>query len=148
MGILIVTAVAAKEIPFQSFYDITEFINPTVSAVVHLSPASETKSAGVVYNKGTVGETDIVRIRFLSAFESPSGKPALTNFGQATGTISLWEFECAEPDDARVDLTTDLGEQTSEADAVPYIAGWLFGAAWLAFLALWQLKKLLAHIAL
>ena len=99
----LVTAVVGEGNSISVLYDITEITSPSVIDIIHLSPSSETKSPGLAFNDGTIGEIDTVNIIFLSASESPSGKPALMYFGQASGTVSMWEIECEEPDDPKQD---------------------------------------------
>lgn len=68
----IVTVVVGEGNSISVIYDITEVTSPSVIDVLHLSPSSESKSAGLAYNDGTIGEIDTVRINFLSAAESPT----------------------------------------------------------------------------
>mmetsp|Transcript_10619 Transcript_10619/g.21707 ORF Transcript_10619/g.21707 Transcript_10619/m.21707 type:complete len:317 (+) Transcript_10619:142-1092(+) len=102
----LVTAVAGEGNSVSVIYDITDITNPTVFEVIHLSPSSETKSPGIAFNDGTVGEIDTVDILFMSASQSPTGKASLMYVGQSSGTVSLWTFECVEPDDPNIDWTT------------------------------------------
>jgi hypothetical protein len=78
-------------------YDISDIQNPVFKQAFHLSPASATKSPGVAYADKTLGEIDPESILFLSAEQSPTGKAAIIFAGALSSSISLWEFECAQP---------------------------------------------------
>lgn len=75
-------------------YDISDVTSPVLEKVIHLSPASETMSAGLAYDARSLGEIDSETIQFLSDSESPTGKAAVLFSGAWSGTTSLWEFEC------------------------------------------------------
>jgi hypothetical protein len=87
-------------------YDITDISNPTMVKVFHLSPASKNKSAGLAYEARELGDVDSETILFLEADSSPSGKASVVFVGAWSGTVSYYEFECAdgytEPTDAEV----------------------------------------------
>lgn len=85
-------------------YDISELNNPTVFDVIHLNPSGENMSPGLAYNRGELGEVDIVKMEFLMAHDSPTGKAGLIYIGKSSNTMSFWEFQCQEPDDPTVDL--------------------------------------------
>ena len=77
-------------------YDITVAERPQVLKVFHLSPASESKSAGLAYEDGDLGDVDSETVIFLDAESSPSGKASILFVGAWSGTVSYYEFECSE----------------------------------------------------
>lgn len=90
-------AVTSSEKGGSAFlYDITDISSPTLVKVFHLTPASETLSAGLAYDQRVLGEVDAESVIFLDASKSPSGKAAILFAGAWSGTVSYWEFECAE----------------------------------------------------
>jgi len=94
----LVAVTATEKNSIAWLYDITDLESPQLKKVFHLSPASETKSPGVAYNDGSLGEVDPESFFFLSPQESPSGKAAIMFEGAFSGTVSFWEFECVEED--------------------------------------------------
>lgn len=96
----LVTVVATEKSSLALMYDITEINAPSVVQIFHLSPVSETTSAGFAFNEGTIGDVVTRKVVFLSASESPTGKPSLMFPGGQSGTISFYEIKCAVPDDA------------------------------------------------
>lgn len=77
-------------------YDITDIAFPFLAKNFHLTPISETLSAGLAYDKRELGEVDAESIIFLDGSKSPSGKAAIIFAGAWSGTVSYWEFECAD----------------------------------------------------
>jgi hypothetical protein len=78
-------------------YDMTDIDNgsdPDLVKVFSLSPASETKSPGVAYADRSLGDLDSESPIFVTACQSPTGKPGLFMNGAHSGTVSFWEFEC------------------------------------------------------
>jgi hypothetical protein len=53
----------------------------------------------VAYDDRTLGELDAEDPVFLSACQSPTGKPGIMFNGAHSGTVSFWEFECTVPDE-------------------------------------------------
>jgi hypothetical protein len=94
----LITAVVTEKSSVALLYDITEINAPSVVQIFHLSPISETKSAGLAFNEGTIGDVVTRSIVFLSDTESPLGKPSLMFSGGQSGTISMYEIKCAVPD--------------------------------------------------
>jgi hypothetical protein len=106
-------AVMATEKSSVSYlYDITNVGSPELKKVFHLSDALEHKSPGLAYNDGTIGEIDPENIIFFPAEKSPSGKPSLLFAGAFSGTLSYWEFDCAEDEDV------PSGKADAASDAV------------------------------
>jgi len=81
---------------FAQVFDLTNVTAPSLFQVFHLSPASETLNPGLAYENRTLGEIDPESIQFLSAEDSPTGKPAVLFSGAWSGTASLWEFTCPD----------------------------------------------------
>jgi hypothetical protein len=146
-------AVACAENNSNCFlYDITEIQNPTLLKVFNLSPESENKAPGVAYNERILGEHDPEAIKFIDAVDSPTGKAGVLFAGAISGTISFYEFECANPVDPvnRPDFTASSASGTNAvrdngaALSAGAIAGIAIGAALvvavLAFL-IWREKK-------
>ena len=94
----LVTAMATEKSSIAMLFDITDITPPELLQVFHLSPAAQNKSFGLAYNEGTLGEIDTDELRFIPASLSPSGKPGYMFFGEDSGTVSYWEFDCVEPD--------------------------------------------------
>lgn len=94
----LVAAAASEKQSIAMLFDITDITSPDLIEVFHLSPASQNKSMGVAYNDGELGEVDPESSVFLSAAQSPSGKPGLLWAGAQSGTVSWWEFDCEEPE--------------------------------------------------
>jgi hypothetical protein len=99
-------------------YDITDIgdgSDPVLKKVFNLSPASELKSPGVAYDDRTLGELDAEATFFASAAESPTGKAGIFFGGAHSGTVSFWEFECANPVQAvdRLFIGSKVGEASN-----------------------------------
>ena len=90
----LVALTAGEKNSIGLLFDITELTTPSLLKVFHLSPASRHKSPGIAYNDGTIGEIDPENSIFLSAKQSPSGKPSVMFVGAFSGTVSFWEFDC------------------------------------------------------
>ncbi|KAJ1444363.1 Metallo-dependent phosphatase-like protein, partial [Pelagophyceae sp. CCMP2097] len=88
------------------FYDVTVPTAPELLFVKHLSPASETLSAEVAYTWHLLGDVDAESVVFLEAEHSPSGRAAVVFAGAWSGTVSYYEFNCAQ--DAVPDETFEL----------------------------------------
>jgi len=109
-------------------YDITNLSesDPTLKAVFHLSPASETLNPGLAYDERSLGEIDAESIQFLSADESPTGKPAVLFSGAWSGTASLWEFECGVEGQIGDSSSSDSSGSTSSPAAEASFFGHFF----------------------
>lgn len=77
-------------------YDVSDFSNPTLIQVLNLSPASQTKSPGVAYSDGTLGDVNPEHTHFLNASESPTGNPGILIGGTLSGTLSFYEIQCTQ----------------------------------------------------
>ena len=104
---------AAEKSSVTYLFDMTQIASPVLKKVFHLSEATRTKSPGLAYNDGTIGEIDPENVFFFSADESPSGKPSLLFAGAHSGTFSYWEFDCVQDDDDDDDI---VGSNTSPGD--------------------------------
>jgi hypothetical protein len=99
-------------------YDITDIDNgsdPQLVKVFNLSPASENKSPGVAYDDGTLGDLDSESPIFVTACQSPTGKPGIFMNGAHSGTVSFWEFECVNGVETCADESQ--GGETSSDEA-------------------------------
>jgi hypothetical protein len=75
-------------------YNIDSVSSPVLEKVFHLSPSSETMSAGIAYIRRELGEIDSETIQFLPQDKSPTGKDGVLFSGAFSGTTSFWEFDC------------------------------------------------------
>ena len=113
----LVSVIATEKSALVWLYDITKMVRPSLIKVFSVSPISETKSPGLAYNEGTLGELNMQNYFIVDASESPTGKAAVVFDGSASGTLSFWEFECGEPDDP---LTMESSTDASIATARPF----------------------------
>ena len=81
----LVAALATEKASIAFLFDITDITSPIIIKAFHLSPASQYKSAPLAYNDGEVGEIDPENSVFLTAEQSPSGKPAIIFGGAWSG---------------------------------------------------------------
>jgi len=125
----LVAAVATERSSLALLYDITEINSPTVVEIFNLSPVSETKSPGLAYNDGTIGDIVTRSITFLNAAESPTGKPSLMFVGVHSGTISYYEIKCAVPDDITTSPFVKEATTTSAAPSSRALVSAFFAAA-------------------
>jgi len=93
-------------------WDISDITSPSLLFVDHLSPASQTKSPGIAYGDGSLGEVDPESMIFLDDQHSPSGKAGVLIAGAWSGSVSWWEFECKET------MTTTNKDITTSSSAV------------------------------
>ena len=129
----LVAVVASEKTSVAWLYDITNIASPDLIQTFHLSPESRTKSPGVAYNDGTIGEIDPENFVFLNPWESPTGKAAMVFAGAFSGTLSYWEFECVEEDDA-YGVPPNNNEDESSAGVVSF--SWAMSVALLSLLLL------------
>jgi hypothetical protein len=94
----LVSLVTTEKSAVALLYDMTDITEPTLVQMFHLSPGMKDKSAGLAYNDGTMGEIDPEIAMFLDDEESPSGKAGVFIVGAHSGSISFWEFDCADQD--------------------------------------------------
>lgn len=91
-------------------YDMTDIDNgsdPELVKVFSLSPASKSMSPGVAYDDRSLGDLDSESPIFVTACQSPTGKPGIFMNGAHSGTVSFWEFECVNG----VETCTEESEQ-------------------------------------
>ena len=112
-------------------FDITKVNAPELKKAIHLSPASRYKSPGVAYNDGTIGEHDTEQFEVIPANRSPTGKAALIISGAYSGTLSFWEFECAE-EEVLQEKEEDVSSSSSQLSQ-----RCAFGCAVVALLSVW-----------
>ena len=127
----LVSVIATEKSALVWLYDITNMVRPTLIKVFSVSPVSETKSPGVAYNEGTLGELNMQHYFILDASESPTGKAAVVFDGSASGTVSYWEFECGEPDDPSATESTPTDASIAPASPGFYC---IFASALIGFL--------------
>jgi hypothetical protein len=100
----LVAVTASETTSVAWLYDITNIASPDLVKTFHLSPALETKSPGLAYNEGTIGEVDPESFLFLAKEQAPGGKAAVMFGGAHSGTISYWEFDCVEDERPAQDM--------------------------------------------
>jgi hypothetical protein len=105
----LVTVTASETTSVAWLYDITNIASPDLVKTFHLSPALETKSPGLAYNEGRIGEVDPENFLFLTKEQAPGGKEAIMFGGAQSGTISYWEFDCVEDERPAHDMDCARG---------------------------------------
>lgn len=92
----LVSLVTTEKSGIALLYDITDITAPALVQMVHLSPGTKDKSPGLAYNGGTIGDVDPEIAFFLDDSDSPSGNAGVFIVGAHSGTVSFWEFDCAD----------------------------------------------------
>lgn len=118
-----VTATEKNSIGF--LYNIDDVMSPELVKVFHLSEASEMLSPGLAYDARTLGEIDAESIVFVDATKSPTGKAAVMFAGAWSGTLSYWEFNCAEDDSTPAPTSEAVGHSVKRvllATAIIWVA--------------------------
>uniref|UniRef100_A0A6U2Y7X6 Alkaline phosphatase n=1 Tax=Entomoneis paludosa TaxID=265537 RepID=A0A6U2Y7X6_9STRA len=125
----LVAVMATEKSSTAYLFDITNIATPALLDVFHLSEATQSKSPGLAYNDGTIGEIDPENMIFLPATESPTGKASVIWAGAHSGTISYWEFDCVEPDSTTVEQTEDNNSSSAGRFMKASYASLIFAAA-------------------
>ena len=94
----LISFVTTEKSSVALLYDMTDITSPTLKQMFHLTPGTKDRSPGLAYNDGTIGEIDPEIAIFLGDKDSPSGKAGIFVIGAHSGTVSFWEFECADND--------------------------------------------------
>jgi hypothetical protein len=81
---------------FGYLYSLADIESPRLVTTFQLSSISDEEDVEAAYAARTLGEVDAESVQFLSAQDSPTGKPAILFSGALSGTVSLWEFDCSE----------------------------------------------------
>ena len=94
----LISLVTTEKSGVALLYDMTDITKPTLKQLFHLSEATKDRSPGLAYNDGTIGDVDPEIAMFVSDDDSPSGNAGIFIMGAHSGTISFWEFDCANTD--------------------------------------------------